>query len=497
MAVDLPHYGLYFDRKENWDIEEVRRDLLAALPRLSPDRLDKALHADKRQYLLGGLTTEEKQAIDDLGLPGGRVRAGVQAGLSPRNHRQPSGGHRCARQHGLSGAELALNKTILGDAGKGPVPLSIDLRVQSVVDDEVAKAVNAYGAIGGVGIVTNVRTGEILAMTSYPFFDPNAPARPTPTSPASTSHAAATVYEPGSVFKVFTVAMGLDSGVATVNTCCSTCTPLVTLPGRKTPSTTSTRTSPSLPLSGIVHPLGPNIGAARLGLMAGADRMQHYFKDFGLFNAAPSELSESARPLYSHDLNQNTVASMAFGQAISVSPLALATGMGAVLNGGTNMCPSLSRSVAPTTYRRRAHRVISETTSRSMLDLMRLNATQGTGRTADLAAPGYRLGGKTGTAQKAIGGHYLKDMRVSSFAAVFPTDGPMNRDRYFVLILLDQAHAVPGTYGFATAAWNAGPAAGRVINRIAPLLGVERAPVPLALGQKSALTPDQINGGER
>jgi cell division protein FtsI (penicillin-binding protein 3) len=223
-----------------------------------------------------------------------------------------------------------------------------------------------------------------------------------------------------------------------------------------------------------------NMGAARLGLKAGGDTLERYFKSFGLWRAAPSELVESARPLTPQKLTDNTVASMSFGQAISVSPLAIATGMSAILNGGEYI---------PLTIRKRdpgqplnERRVISESTARTMLDLMRMNAQLGTGKGADAAAPGYRVGGKTGTAQKAIGGRYASGKRVSSFAAVFPTDGPMDAPRYFVFILLDEPQPTKDTAGFAMGAQTAAPAAGRVIERIAPILGVKRAPVtPVAL----------------
>jgi len=175
-------------------------------------------------------------------------------------------------------------------------------------------------------------------------------------------------------------------------------------------------------------------------------------------------------------MSDNVVASMAFGHAISVSPLAIATGMTAIVNGGQYI---------PLTIKKRdrdqvpaGRRVISEATSHTMLELMRLNAMKASGGTAtkaDAAAPGLRLGGKTGSAEKAIGGRYERKKLVSSFAAVFPTDGPMDAPRYFVLIMLDEPKPTKETYGFATGGWTAAPTAGRVINRIAPFLGVPRA----------------------
>jgi len=491
LAVDLPHFGLYFDPHQNWNIDEVRRTLSAALPQLSHDRLEHALTADRRQYLLGGLTPEEKDRIDDLGLPG--------VEFEPEAHRVyplgPTAGHligfvdRGDVGKGQAGAERALDEAIRSGAGGAPVALAVDLRVQAALQDEVQKAAVNFGTIGAVGIVTNVRTGEILGMASYPSFDPNK-AGLTPTGDM-VNHAASTVYEPGSVFKVFTLAMGLDAGIANLNTMFDARAPLE-LPGR----TIHDYDKDNRPLAlWEVFTHSSNIGAARLGLEAGADRMDHYFRGFGLFAAAPSELPESAHPYWSHKLDEGTVASLSFGQAIMVSPMALAAGMGSILNGGEYVPLTIRKVDAD--HLPKGRRVIKESTSRTMLYLMRLNATTGTGRTADAAAPGYRVGGKTGTAQKADHGRYDPVKKVSSFAAVFPTDGALDADRYLVLIMLDQPHPTKETGGFATGGMTAAPTAGRVIERIAPFLGVQRAPLNPLTEAKAALTPEQLSGGER
>jgi cell division protein FtsI (penicillin-binding protein 3) len=469
LAVDLPHFGLYYDPHENWNPDEVRRVLGVALPELSADRLDRALKADRRQYLIGGLTPADKDRIDDLGLPG--------LSFQPEPKRAylmgPTAGHLIGFVDrggvGISGAELALDKPIRADAGKSSVPLSIDLRVQAALQDEVEKAGTNFRALDAIGIVTDVKTGEILGMASWPDFDPNNIGA---TPPADMiNHVTSTVFEPGSVFKVFTLAMGIDSGIANINTVFDTTTPLQ-IGNQKIRD--DEKSQVNLPLWQVfTH--SSNIGAARLGLMAGGDRLSTYFKSFGLYAAAPSELRESARPLVPAKLSDNTVASMSFGQAISVTPLSVATGMNAIFNDGVYI-PLTIRKLGPGDVPK-GRRVVSEATSRTMLDLMRLNATLGTGRGADQAAPGYSVGGKTGTAQKAINGHYAVGKRVSSFAAIFPTDGPMDAQRYFVFILLDEPNPTKDTGGFAMGAQTAAPAAGRVIERIAPILGVKREAV--------------------
>jgi cell division protein FtsI (penicillin-binding protein 3) len=486
LAVDLPHFGVYFNPAENWDIDEVRRKLPAVLPQLTPERLERALHASRREYLIGGLTPEEKAKVDDLGLPGVSFENEVGR-VYPQGS---TGGHVIGfvdrGGSGLAGAELAMNQAITESAGKAAVPLSIDLRVQAALQDELQQAAIKHSAIGGVGIVTNVHTGEILGMASYPAFDPNNAGATPPGN--LINHVAATVYEPGSVFKVFTLAMGIDSGKANINTPFDVHTPLA-LSGQTIHD--YDKGDKTLPLWEVfTH--SSNIGAARLGLMVGADQMDKYFRSFGLFEAAPSELHESARPIIQRRLSDNAVASMSFGHAIAVSPLQIATGMTAILNGGEYR-PLTIKKVDPAQVPP-GRRVISEATSRTMLDLMRLNVTQGTGAKADV--PGLSVGGKTGSAEKPVHGHIERNKLVSSFAAVFPTDGPMNADRYFVLIMLDEPKPTKDTFGFATGGWTSAPAAGKTIERIAPYLNVKREPVQLATVQKAGPTPDQLSGGE-
>jgi cell division protein FtsI (penicillin-binding protein 3) len=318
--------------------------------------------------------------------------------------------------------------------------------------------------------VVNVRTGEILGMSSWPTYDPNRPDRTPPEN--MVNHAAATVYEPGSVFKVFTLAEGLDTGLVNIHTVFDVCSPLV-LPGQIIHD--YDKGDCALPLWEVfTH--SSNIGAAKMALRAGAANEDAYFHAFGLFQKAPSELIESARPLTVSHMSENAVATMAFGQSISVSPLALATGMSAILNGGVYR-PLTLHKLAPGQPPAPGRRVIKESTSRVMLGLMRLNATNGTGRFADDLAPGYNLGGKTGTATKLVNGHYdLGKKNLASFAAIFPTDGGFDRDRYFVLVMMDEPKVTSETGGFTTGGAVSAPIAGHIIARIAPFLGMPRRP---------------------
>jgi cell division protein FtsI (penicillin-binding protein 3) len=469
LAADLLHYGLYIDPREIWETEETRRSLLRTLPNLEPERLERALRGNRRIFVLGALTPQERNRVHELGLPG--------VSFEPEQRRvYPLGtsaahivGFSDAGGEGISGAEAAFNDDIRAAARNGAsVPLSIDLRVQGALEDELYKAVAEFTPKGAVGLVTDVHTGEILGMASWPAFDPNKPGKAGVY--AQTNRAAATVYEMGSTFKAFTVAIGLDSGVAT---------PESTFDARN-PYKLGYRTIHDYHAARKVLTLvevfqhSSNIGTAKLAESVGPQQMGRYFAGLGLTTPAKVELVESARPLTPKVWNDDAVASTSFGHGINVTPLALARAYGTILNGG-KLIPLTIRKLEPGA-KVDGPRVMSERTSLQMLSIMRANVSgeSGSGRSANM--PGLSVGGKTGTGEKydpAIRG-YSRSRQVSSFAAVFPTTGPVDAKRYFVLILLDEPHGTARSAGYSTGGWVAAPAAGRVIERIAPFLGVTR-----------------------
>jgi len=473
LAMDLVHYGLYVTPREVADPAATKAALLAAIPGLSAVHIDTALNGPHKQYyLVGGLIPEVKNRIHDMALPGitfqeesGRAYPLGQTGAHVIGFASKDG-------KGLAGAERAFDGPAHAEAGKSQIPLSIDLRVQGALQDELETAAAHFQVKDAVGMVVNVRTGEILGMASYPAFNLSDIDHADPAT--MVNHAAATVFEPGSVFKVFTLAMGLDTGAVNIKTVFDVCSPLV-LPGQIIHD--YDKGDCSLPLWEVfTH--SSNIGAAKMALRVGGDNESQYFHAFGLFDRAPSELLESARPLTPARMSQNSVATMAFGQSISVSPLALATGMSAILNGGVYR-PLTLKKLEPGQAPAPGRRVIKEETSRVMLGLMRLNATNGTGRFADKAAPGYMVGGKTGTATKLVNGRYsLGKKNLASFAAIFPTDGGFDQDRYYVLVMMDEPAVLGETGGFTTGGAVSAPIAGKIIQRIAPILGARRVANP-------------------
>ncbi len=462
LAANLTHYSLFLDPADVWNRRETRKELLARVPGLKPSKFNDVMNKGKRRVLVEGLTPEVRAGIHDLGLPG------VSFEESPRRV-YPMGplaahlvGFSDPGGQGLQGAERGLmNEMRTGYVSGEPVALSIDVRVQAALEEELAAAVEEFHPNNAVGIVTNVHTGEVIAMASLPEFDPNKFGKFSETE--RKNRASAQLYEMGSTFKTFTVAAGLDTGVASMDSTFDARTPLKM--GYRTIHDFH-GTNRILTL-GEVFNHSSNIGTAKLALGIGVDRLKHYYDALGLTRRPKLELFETATPLVPKVWNDDALASVSFGHGINVTPLAMAQAMGALLNGGNFVPVTILKK--PQGYKPAGHRVFSEDTSRAMLRIMRGNVVGGTGRRAD--ALGLSVGGKTGTGEKydPTIRAYSTTKQVASFAAVFPTDGPLEAPRYFVLILLDEP-----TGGARTGGLVAAPAAGRLIDRSARFLGVSR-----------------------
>jgi cell division protein FtsI (penicillin-binding protein 3) len=364
--------------------------------------------------------------------------------------------------HGVAGMERAFDKRLSDPQTRGePLTLSIDSRVQQALEHELLDAMTHFSAIGAAGVVMDIRTGEVLAMTSLPQLNPNAAGQGT--DDARFNRATLGVYELGSTFKPFTVAMAMDSGIIKSFGQIYNCPQELHVYGHVVHDT---------------HPYGrqcsvaeimkesSNIGTAQIADQVGAQRQKFFLKKMGFLDPVAIELKERGRTLTPGSRwGPFETMTVGFGHGIAVTPLHLATGYATLFNGGVYH-PATLLKVDRNHPLTPGRRVFSEDTSYKMRALLRLVVTQGTGRKAD--APGYRVGGKTGTAEKLLNGRYTSSAVVTSFAGVFPMDEP----RYVMVMMLDDPKATAETYGFHTAAWNIGPAFGVTVSRIAPMLGV-------------------------
>jgi len=362
---------------------------------------------------------------------------------------------------GRAGMERAFEVQLSNPARGAPLALSVDSRVQAAMESELGRAMVDFKAKAATGVVLDVDTGEVIAMVSLPVYNPN---KLKGTSPeALRNNVTQSVYELGSTFKPITMAAAINDGVVTsMSRRFDATVPLQV--GRFTihdDRGDEQRRWLNIPET-LVY--SSNIATARIADELGQQRLSGMFAALG-FNTRPAiELKERARPLWPAYWARTTVMTTAYGHGIAVTPLQLANAYATLVNGGI-WRPTTLLKVAPGAAPA-GRRVLTEATSARMRQLLRLVVLRGTGRKADV--PGYRVGGKTGTAEVAGAGGYSKKANVSTFAGAFPMDHP----RYVVVAMLDSPIGNAESYGLTTAAWTAAPVVNRVIARTGAMLGV-------------------------
>lgn len=477
LARDLPVKDLYARPQYFTDKAEAARSLAQATG-ADAGRLNKAFETAKHPYVLvaSRITPDTEAKVMHLGLPGLEFEPNAKRYYPDGRTAAQVTGITDVDNNGLSGLELGLQPEIRAAAAhgydRGQVATSIDMRVQYILAHELASARKTFTAKAAGGVVMDVNTGEVLAMVSLPDFDPNQ--RGLGAGDSRRNIMAQDVYELGSVFKIFTFTMALDDHTLGLDEVF----PInrdykvgghVIHEAERLPATLSARD---------ILAQSSNIGTAQIVLRSGAQLQRAFLDHMGLLSPVASKLPETARPLYPAVKNwgQIETANIGFGQGIAVSPLSFVTAAAEVVNGGRRITPTFLKQDSRD---ERGARLIARDTSLKMRDLLRYVVTDGSGKKADVE--GYDVGGKTGSAQvPGPNGRYLPHALRTSFVAVFPARQP----RYIVFVLLDQPHGTKETAGFALAGWTAAPIAGRVIQRIAPLLGVPKIAAPTRLARE-------------
>jgi cell division protein FtsI (penicillin-binding protein 3) len=469
LATDVRTPSLFGEPHRIIDVDEAAELLTAVVPDLDAPELRDRLGSKRRfVWLKREITAKQRAQVHRLGLPG--------IGFLPENKRvYPNGaeiahviGHVNIDNQGIAGIEKWLDGRGLADlhlAGlardrlQKPVELAVDLRVQHALRDELVAARTKFKAQAAAGLITDVRTGEIIALVSVPDYDSNNPREAL--DPTRINRLTTGVFEMGSTFKALTVAMALDSGKITLKSSFDARFPLKH--GKHTihdfHAQNRVLTVPE------IFTYSSNIGTARMALSLGVEHHKQFLKRLGQLDRLRTELPESAEPLVPRRWVEINTVTIAFGHGLSVAPLQAMMAFGALMNGGYLIPPTLLKRDEKTAMAL-AKPVIKPQTSEQMRYLMRLNVEKGTATKADVK--GYYVGGKTGTSEKVVGGRYSKTRVLTAFTAVLPADQP----RYALLIMLDEPQPLPETNGYATSGWNAVPVGGAVIARVAPLLGV-------------------------
>ncbi len=458
LATHLVTGSVYANPKVIINPEEAALKLSKLMPELNYDALLKKLTSDKGfVWVIRHIPPKLQNEVNRLGIPGVYLQKDERRVYPYGNLVSHVLGYCGVDNEGLAGVEKHFDQRLRQDVT--PISLSIDLRIQHVVYDELVKGIAEFQAEGGNAMVMDAETGEILAMVSLPDFDPNLPNQ----NPLEATFNRNTlgIYECGSTFKIFNTAISLESGKANITSRYDASAPIKI--GSKQIKDFKGKNRVLDVREVFIY--SSNIGSAKMALDYGSELQKQYLGRFGLFTPPTIELPEIGAPLIPKTWREVTTMTVAYGYGIAVSPLMLLDAVRSVITG--------KRKYPATLLKRNEHafvgeevEIVSEKTARNIRALMRLVATEGTAKKANV--PGYRIVAKTGTAHKKHG-HGYSDARLASIVIAFPEESP----KYILNVFLDNPKPSKATYGYATAGWNAALVGGRIVSRFGPIVGFQ------------------------
>ncbi len=462
LAMNLNTVSLFANPKIILDVEETAEGLHRIFPDLDKAELLEDLQKERSFiWVKRNIHPREQDAVMELGQPGLNF-------LEEEKRLYPYGeqvahvlGTVGTDGYGLAGIEKQFEKTLapqyVTPDAEQPLELALDARLQAILFDELKATYEKHSAEGAAAILMDAHNGEVLSMISLPAFDPNQPSEMQ--NKEAFNYATLGVYEMGSTFKTFAIAQALDQNLIHLDNEYDATKPIYIARHRIADFHPENRVLnvPEI----FLH--SSNIGTARIADEIGPEAQQQFYRHLGLFDQMDFELPELGTPLLPERWGRLVTMTASFGHGIAVSPLHVVRAYAAMVNGGKLVEPTLFKREKVPEFKQ----VIRAQTSETMRRLLRLVVAEGTGESAE--APGYYLGGKTGTAEKAGIGQYDRKRLISSFAGAFPMYDP----QYVLFIMFDEPKGIKETWGYATAGWTAAPTAKRVVERIGPLLGVK------------------------
>ncbi|MEQ1497824.1 MAG: penicillin-binding protein 2 [Novosphingobium sp.] len=469
LARAFPAYALWYNPAALGDDgaplvrtpREVAQALIRIFPDMQVDDLTKRLADGKPGYLRRRILPEDANRIHALGEPALEFPREIERFYPQGSMAAHVLGFVGADGAGHVGMEQAFNKRLTDPSTSGlPAMMSIDARVQGALEDELSKGMTDTNAQGAAGVILDVETGEVVALASLPSFNPNLIDRAGEAN--IFNRVTNQVYELGSTFKPITVAAAIDAGVVRDFSYRYQSNRALSIGGFEIKDSHALGASLNVP-EALIH--SSNIVTAQVADQLGGERLNATMRALGMDQRAQIELPARGFPIWPKgNWSRITTMTVSYGHGIAVTPLHLASAYAALVNGGI-WRPATLVKVDPGKAAA-GHRVFKASTSARMRQLLRMIVSLGTGRKAD--ALGYRVGGKTGSAEKPGAGGYRESSLVATFAAAFPMDHP----RYVIIIMLDEPQGTAAASGQRTAAFNAAPLVGRLVPRIGPLLGI-------------------------
>lgn len=476
LATNIETHSLYAQPHQMIDKERVAQELVRIFPDLNEQRLLKDF-TGKRKFLWvrKKLSPEQKQAVHDIGDPGllfgpremrlypnGKLAAHVLGGAGFGRE-----GVSAAEVIGTAGVEKTFDEVLRDPANGGrALTLSLDLTIQAATERVLYGGMKLLNAKGAAAVLMDVHTGEVIALTSLPDFDPNDRPKPIAAEDGATSprfnRAVQGVYELGSTFKIFTTAQAMQLGLVNSETMINTSGPMK-VHGYEIGEFQNKNFGEISVTDVIVE--SSNRGTGRIALEIGPERQQAFLGALGMFEPTPLEIQEakSGKPLKPSKWTDLSAVTISYGHGLSATPLHLAAAYAALANGGYKIEPTILKQSEPN-Y---GPRLVSAEVANASVDMLRKVVTEGTASMGEVA--GYHVAGKTGTADKPKpNGGYYEDKVINTFASVFPAHDP----KYVLVVTLDEPVETSGDEPRRTAGWTAVPVAAEIIGRVAPLLGL-------------------------
>ncbi len=453
LATELKTKSLYVSSVLVRDIDVVARGLSSIFSELSYEEIHKKISHNKssKQWILirRNLTPNQVLKVQNLKLAGlifenDRIRIYPQKSITSHYV-----GYVDLDRHGLSGIEMQYDRKLM--MGEN-VTIALDVRVQDILHDELVNGIEEFKAKAAAGVVTDINTGEILALSSLPDFDPNLQYEASPDQ--RFNRVTNGVYELGSVFKIFTNANAFEDNLVKTTNIYNVRDPIKY--GRFSIKDDHPYKDEMTVMEIFSH--SSNIGTVKIAEKIGASRQKDFLENLGFLKKLDAEFPGLGRPIYPKNWRDINLFTISYGHGIAITPLHLAMAAGAIANGGMLYKPLFTKA----NEQPKGTSVIKESTSAIMRELLRNTAIDGTGKKANIE--GYEVGGKTGTANRAEGGGYNERLTMASFVAVFPISQP----KYLVYVIFDRPNYIFNTGGMVAA-----PVAGRVVKNIAPLLEVK------------------------
>jgi cell division protein FtsI (penicillin-binding protein 3) len=463
IATDYPKVSVFADPAEVIGAGQTVKKLQTVLADIKAGSLVKRLRRKSRfVWIKRHITDRQQREIMRLGLPGVKFRTEYHRVYPQKALVSHLVGYVGVENQGLAGIEKSFEERLTADGlYEGPLKLTLDLGIQEVVRSELHAAVKRFQAKGGSGLVLDAATGGLLASVSLPDFDPNHYQHADKIAKFNRNTQGS--YELGSLFKVLTAGMALDSGTVKITDGFDASKPF-RMNRYSINDFHAKKRYLSVP---EIIAFSSNIGVAKMAMAFGTDTQEGYFRRLGLLDRHPIRLNEVSKPQRPKIWREINTVTAAYGHGIAVSPLQTIDAVAAMLCGGDRQPAHLAIEERLNVARRPS--VVSFDTAAKLRWLMWLVVAEGTGSHAEV--PGYLIGGKTGSADKAGPKGYGDERLLSSFIGAFPIDNP----RYLVLVTVDEPKGDEGTFNYAHGGWTAAPTVAKIIGRSGPILGLKPA----------------------